>query len=71
MTEEETNDILQNLKNEIENYDLFIEDNDVIRIIKEEKGDENKIKTIVKENYKNQKRNKIDEMVNKLVKEII
>ena len=69
VTEEEINDILQNLKKEIEYYNLFMEDNDVISTIKEEKGDENKIRTKVKEIYENKKTNKIDEMINKFVKE--
>ena len=69
VTEEEINDILQNLKKEIEYYNLFMEDNDVISTIKEEKGDENKIGTKVKEIYENKKTNKIDEMINKFVKE--
>lgn len=69
VTEEEINDFLQNLKKEIEYYNLFMEDNDVISTIKEEKGDENKIRTKVKEIYENKKTNKIDEMINKFVKE--
>ena len=69
VTEEEINDILQNLKKEIEYYNLFMEDNDVISTIEEEKGDENKIRIKVKEIYENKKKNKIDEMVNKFAEE--
>ena len=69
VTEEEINDILQNLKKEIEYYNLFMEDNDVISTIKEEKGDENKIRTKVKEIYENKKTNKINEMLNKFDRE--
>ena len=69
VTEEEIKDVLQNLKKEIEYYNLFMEDNDVISTIKEEKGDENKIRIKVKEIYENKKKNKIDEMVNKFAEE--
>ena len=69
VTEEEIKEILNNIKQEIEDCDLFIKDEEIIKIIKDEKGDENNIKKIVKDNFENKKKDKIDEMINKFIQE--
>ena len=58
-----------NKEQEIEDCDLFIKDEEIIKIIKDEKGDENNIKKIVKDNFENKKKDKIDEMINKFIQE--
>ena len=70
LSQEKITNILNNLKNEIKKFNLFLQDNDVIKIIQENKGDESKIKDIVKEKYNDNKKNKVNEIYDKLEKEM-
>lgn len=70
LSQEKITNILNNLKNEIKNFNLFLQDNDVIKIIQENKGDESKIKDIIKEKYNDNKKNKVNEILDKLEKEL-
>ena len=68
ISKEEVDTILQNLKNEIEDINIFFKDDDLISIIKNKKK-ENEIKKMVKEKFDIKKNMKIDELLRTLREE--
>ena len=56
LSEEDINDILNSLKNEINEFDMYLKEDDVIKIIKEKKGEENEIKKVVIKKLEKQKK---------------
>ena len=56
LSEEDINDILNSLKNDINEFDMYLKEDDVIKIIKEKKGEENEIKKVVIKKLEKQKK---------------
>ena len=69
LTKAEIDNILNDLRNEFDLFDLILKSDEVSKIIVEQKGNINNIKRIVKEKYLEEKKNKIKELMAELEKE--
>ena len=70
LSEDEINTILNNLKEEFKNYDLFLKNDEVIEIIKDNKGDKDVIKNKVKEIYDDNCKKKVDQLLDEFEEEM-
>ena len=70
LSEEEINTIINNLKEEFKNYDLFLKNDEVIEIIKDNKGDKDVIKNKVKKIYDDNCKTKVDKLLDEFEEEM-
>lgn len=66
LSKDEIHQILDNLKEEFDNLNLFLDDNQLTGIITDKDGEENEIKIIVKEKYENLKETKVNKLLGEL-----
>ena len=69
LSEDDINNILNNLKKEIDEFDMYLKEEDVKKIIKDKKGEENEIKKVVKEKLEKEKQEKKEQKEKKEKKE--
>ena len=70
LSQREIDNILNELKGEMKDFDLFLKEEDVLEIIRENKGDKDIIKKSVKEMYDKNYKKKLDELLDRLDNEM-
>jgi Trp operon repressor len=70
LSQREIDNILNELKGEMKDFDLFLKEEDVLEIIRENKGDKDIIKKSVKEMYDKNYKKKLDELLDRLENEM-
>ena len=70
LSQREIDIIINELKGEMKDFDLFLKEEEVLEIIKENKGDKEIIKKRVKEMYDKNYKNKLNELLDKLENEM-